>query len=86
MASAISEVVAYGLPADYHDTYASRVRALTTADLAAAARKVLHPEQMTWVVVGDRTQIQKSVEDAALGELHFVDADGNPSTGGEPAR
>jgi len=78
VASAISEIVAYRLAPDYHDTYAARVRELKVDDLAEAALRVLHPENLSWVVVGDRTQIEGAVREAALGEVRFLDPDGKP--------
>jgi zinc protease len=33
---------------------------------------------VVWVVVGDRAKIEASIRELRLGELKFLDADGNP--------
>jgi predicted Zn-dependent peptidase len=46
-------LVYFGLPLDYYDTYAAKIEKLTSADVAAAAKKELHPSEAIYVVVGD---------------------------------
>lgn len=75
---AISSIVSFGFPDDYYDTLAAKIKALRTSDLQDAAQSILHPDQMIWVVVGDRSKIEAGVRDLHLGELRFIDADGNP--------
>lgn len=75
---AINDLVAFGFPDDYYDAFASKVKALRTSDIQDAAQSVLHPDQMIWVVVRDRAKIEAGVRDLHLGELRFIDADGNP--------
>ncbi len=55
----------YGRPDDYQETLASRTRALTAADMDAAARAVIDPSQFVWVVVGDASVVRPQLE--ALG-------------------
>ncbi len=55
----------YGRPDDYQTTLASRTRALTAAQMDAAARQVIHPDQFVWVVVGDASVVRPQLE--ALG-------------------
>jgi len=55
----------YGRPDDYQATLASRTRALTAAQMDAAARQVIHPDQFVWVVVGDASVVRPQLE--ALG-------------------
>ncbi|HKT59345.1 MAG TPA: pitrilysin family protein, partial [Gemmatimonadales bacterium] len=78
VAGSIGEIVAFGLDDRYFDTYADRVRAQTVATVTAAAAKVVQPDHMVWVVVGDRARIEPSIRELNLGEIHLVDADGNP--------
>ena len=68
----------FGLPDDYWPSYAARVGALTLDEVNAVAREVIKPEALTWVVVGDRKRIEEPIRKLNLGELRFVDADGNP--------
>jgi len=74
----ILDLVQFGLPDDYYETYAGKVRALKTNDLADAAHLVVHPDQVTWVIVGDRAKIEAGVKGLNLGELKYLGPDGRP--------
>jgi zinc protease len=78
VAASIGDIVAFGLDDRYFDTYAERVRAQTVATVTAAAAEVVQPDHMVWVVVDDLARIQASIKELNLGEIHLVDADGNP--------
>ena len=73
----IVEMVRFGLPDDYWATYAGTVRALTLDDVSAEADRILLPDRMIWVVVGDRARIEESVRALGIGEIRFLDADGD---------
>jgi zinc protease len=63
------------LPSDYLETYRERIRALTAADVLAAARRHFDSANAQIVIVGDRAQI---AEQAALfGPITAYDARGN---------
>jgi zinc protease len=79
--SDIVEMVRFSYPEDYWDTFASRVRALTLDDITAQADRSLQPGKMVWVIVGDRAQIEAGIRELNLGEIHYLDADGNPVGG-----
>jgi zinc protease len=72
----IADLIHFGLPDDYYETYAGKVRALKTSDLNDAAKVVVHPDNMIWVVVGDRAKIEAGVRELNLGEVRLMDADG----------
>lgn len=55
----------YNRPDDYPETVASRTRALTPADMDAAARAAIDPDRFVWVVVGDASVVRPQLE--ALG-------------------
>ena len=78
LSTAIIEMVQFNLPADYYDTYAGKVRAMTLSDMNSAAQEVVRGNNLVWVVVGDRSKIESGIRDLNLGEMHLVDADGNP--------
>jgi zinc protease len=42
-----------GLPSNYYETLLDRYRAVTREDILRVARKYLHPDQLTFLVVGD---------------------------------
>ena len=71
----IGELVAYGLPDSYYETYGDRVRSVTLKDIATAATKVLTPQNLIWVVVGDRGQIESPLKELGY-ETNTLDGDG----------
>jgi len=73
----IDEIVTYDLPDDYWDTYADNVRNISGEQVVEAADAVIKPENLIWVVVGDREKIETRVRELELGEITFLDPDGN---------
>lgn len=63
-----------GLPDDYWDTYAAKVKSLTVGDLKDAASTLIDPDHLIWVIVGDRAKIEKSVRELNLGEVKIIQA------------
>ena len=75
LAGQLSSVYLERLPQDYLETYRERIRALTAADVLAAARAHFDSANAQIVIVGDRNNI---AEQAALfGEVTEYDAQGN---------
>src|ERR1700676_4054332 len=72
----IVDLVQFGLPDDYYDTYAGKVKALKASDVNAAAKEVVRPDNLTWIVVGDRAKIEAGVRELNLGEFRLMDVDG----------
>ncbi|HEX8337435.1 MAG TPA: pitrilysin family protein, partial [Pyrinomonadaceae bacterium] len=72
-------MVNYGLPADYWSRYATDVRALTDAQLNAAAKKFVRPGEIIWIVVGDLRKVEKGVRELGFGEVIRLNADGEPA-------
>jgi zinc protease len=73
----IGEIVTFDLPDDYWDTYAENVRNVSGEQIATAADAVIKPENLIWVVVGDREKIESRVRELELGEITLLDQDGN---------
>jgi zinc protease len=76
--SSINDLVHFGLPDDYYETMASKIRALKPADVAAAAKEIVHPDNLIWVIVGDRAKIEPGIKELGLGEIKLLDPDGKP--------
>jgi zinc protease len=68
------DLMQQGLPLDFYDSYVSRVTALTTDDITAAAKKVLDPAHTIWMVVGDRKALEPALKALNLGEIITVEA------------
>ena len=73
----IGEIVTYDLPDDYWDTYADNVRNISGEQIAEAAAAVIKPDNLIWVVVGDREKIESRIRELELGEITLLDVDGN---------
>jgi len=74
----IAEILRFGLPEDYFKTYPDKVLALKLPDVSQAAEKVVHPEQLIWVIVGDLAKIEPGIRELGLGEIRLIDTDGKP--------
>ena len=72
----LGEMVRFGFPDDYYSTYAAKVRAVSLADVAAAA-SVVQPDKLVWVIAGDRAKIEPGLKELGLGVIKAIDADGN---------
>jgi predicted Zn-dependent peptidase len=72
-AAALSNAWIHGLPADYHTSYADRVRAVTAADVKRAADRYIHPDKVAIVIVGDRKAIEPAVKALNLGPITVVE-------------
>jgi zinc protease len=72
----IAELVSYDLDDDYWDTYPQRVRNLTVQQVADAANEIIVPDNLLWVVVGDRRKIEAEIRELGIGDITLLDADG----------
>ncbi|MBK9156177.1 MAG: insulinase family protein [Chloracidobacterium sp.] len=66
----------YGLPADYLQTYRSKVAEVTPDQVNDAARKYIHPQNLAVVIVGDAGEIIPQARGYAS-EIEVFDVDGN---------
>ena len=73
----LNELVTYNLPDDYFNKYPSMVESLQLSQVQDAAKKIVHPDNLVWVVVGDRSKIEDGIKSIGFDEVHFLDADGN---------
>ena len=64
----------YGRPWDYPATLKDRYEALSLDDVTAAAGEVIHPESLTWIVVGDRAEIEAGIKELGLGPITVIEA------------
>jgi len=73
--AAALNIVNYGYPDDYYAKYASGVRALSEENLNAAGKKIVHPDEVIWIIVGDLKKIEAGVRELNLGEVLRYSAD-----------
>jgi zinc protease len=89
VSGSISEIVRYGLPDDYYNTYPQRVKKLEVGDVRKATDDLIHLDRLTWVVVGDLAKIESGIRELGYGEIRYINPDGkliqraSNSAGGE---
>jgi zinc protease len=78
IAGALASLETFRLPDHYYDTYRARIRDVTVDDIARAARRYLHPEELQIVAVGDARRIGPDLEQMNAGPVEYLNADGAP--------
>ncbi|MCP5061498.1 MAG: insulinase family protein, partial [Ignavibacteriae bacterium] len=76
IAGSLGEMVRYGYPKDYYDTYGSKITSLSLEEINNAAKKVINPNKIDWVVVGDKEKVEAGLNQLGL-EVKLIDVDGN---------
>jgi zinc protease len=76
IAGSWGEILTFGLKDSYWNDFVGELAALSTSDVNASSGKLIHPDALTWVVVGDLAKIEKGVRALNLGEVQVIDADG----------
>lgn len=76
VAASLSEIVRFGLPEDYFETYSERVRNLSLDKVREAANSTLDPTKFAWMIVGDKTQYADKLKEFGY-EIKEIDVDGN---------
>jgi zinc protease len=78
LSGAYSQILQYGLPEDYFNTFTQKATSLTPDEANNIAKKFIQPDHLVWVVVGDMSKVEAGIRDLKLGEIHKIDVDGNP--------
>ncbi|MGH8444500.1 MAG: M16 family metallopeptidase [Solimonas sp.] len=82
LAASYTTLLTYGLPDSYWNDIVGKLDALQPDAVNAAARRVVRPEALTWIVVGDLAKIEAPVrkQAASLGiaDISVLDIDGKP--------
>jgi len=61
----------YGYPADFYQRYPASIQKVTAADLAAVAKKYVHPDQFRVLLLGNEKDFEKPV--SSLGQVTKLD-------------
>jgi len=78
LSSAYTNIVQYGLPEDYYNSYTQKALSLTPAQANALAARSYSPDRLVWVVVGDMSKVEAGIRALNIGEVRKIDADGKP--------
>ena len=73
IAARLGELVQYGLPLDYFNTYVQNVLAVTPADVERVARQYIDPENVAIFVVGDRKVVEPQIRAQNLGAVRILE-------------
>jgi zinc protease len=73
----IGNIVRYGYPDDYYQTYAKKMNNLSYEEVRDAAKKALFPDNLVWIIVGDKEKVESGLKELNLGDIKYLDADGN---------
>ena len=77
--NALGSLFLYSRPLDYFAELPAKLLAATPADVAAAAQKDLHPDQMILLAVGDRTKIEGPLKSLNIGPIEYRTTLGAPA-------
>ncbi|MDG2535183.1 pitrilysin family protein [Sphingomonas sp. HITSZ_GF] len=75
--SEVMKILRKSYPEDYVEQKIERIRAMTPAQAQQAFSQAIHPEALTWIIVGPLDKIEASVRALGLGEVTVLDPDGN---------
>ncbi len=78
LSGAYANILQYNLPTDYYNTFTQKVLAVTPAEANETAKKYIQPHHLIWLVVGDMSKVEAGIRELNIGEVHKIDADGNP--------
>lgn len=67
----------FGLPFDYAENTAARVEAVSLEGVNTRAHEVIHPAELTWIIVGDLALIEEKVRALNYGPVEVWDSFGN---------
>ena len=71
----LSEMITYNLPEDYFQTYSGRVKNLSLDQIHSTAKELLEPDNLVWVVVGDKEKIEAGLRELGY-DIVLLDSDG----------
>ena len=78
VADQIGELLRFGLPFTWWNSYVQRVMAVSRADVQRVARQYLDPSRMTIVIVGDLAKIRPGIEATGIGPVEVRGVEGQP--------
>jgi zinc protease len=62
---------------DYANNYTSVLKKFTKENIQSAANGVIKPQNLTWLIIGDRKTIEAGIRALDLGPVQVLDANGN---------
>ncbi|HUI64739.1 MAG TPA: pitrilysin family protein [Bacteroidota bacterium] len=72
LASQLEGLVIYGLPDTYFNTYIDRIESVTKEEVHRVAQKYINVDDLAFVIVGDRKEIEEGVSALGLAPAHVL--------------
>jgi predicted Zn-dependent peptidase len=60
-----------GMPRDFYKNYIENIQAVTKDDVLRVAKEYLHPDKMTYMVVGKTSEFADQLKE--FGEINFIE-------------
>ena len=76
VSSSVSEIVQYDLDKNYYQEYGTNLRNMKVEEVQGLTKKIFHPEDLNWVIVGDKEKIIEGLRDLDFDEIILIDANG----------
>lgn len=74
--SSIKGLVQSEMDIHYYETFPQKLKAITLGEVSGAAKSVIHPSALTWLVVGDKEKILPGLQKLGF-TITVLDGDGN---------
>jgi zinc protease len=68
--------VSYNLPEGYWNEYSSKIKNLSVSNIQTAAKRIITPDNLIWVVVTDASKTKERLQELGY-EIRMIDGDGN---------
>ena len=73
----LQNTLVYNKGLDYPGHYSSIIQALTLKDITTASALLIKPQNLTWLIVGDRKKIEAGIRELHIGPLKLLNSDGD---------
>ena len=72
----LNDAIKYDRGIPYLNGYAAMLQNMQLPNIQSAAKKVIRPNSLTWVIVGDRSKIEKGIKELNIGPIKYIDSEG----------
>lgn len=72
----MSKLIKYNLPDEYYTQFIGKVNAQSRSDVIKAAQRLIQPDRLVWVIVGDLQTIEKPIREQKLGNIKIINENG----------
>ncbi len=62
---------------DYPEKYATILQQFKISDIQQVANKVIKPNSLTWLIIGDRKKIEKGIRELNIGPVKIINSNGS---------